>query len=313
MSRGLSLSNLGVRIRSLNTKPITRGEYARCHWSWGGSFILHPEVLEFFEHNYGIKTNYRGYFRRGQCVGAVGTWGPYIAGDRSALRAYKLTELVDFGFPILYLPVAPEHSCTVLYRAGFLLNHQRQQIAGAVFTGFKRMSILKHIPDELESSKKRFQIEESRFARRGGTFRDIKEFRVDEVTAIYEELFHIRWNRKPHAIAALKSTLDCLQQFLFGKVLWLRDRPVAIQINYRVETSRTICIDYINGGVDKSLNGISPGSLLSYINGRDACAQARNSGKQLIYSYGVAGTSNTDYKDLWCHRIARGFTGLWIP
>jgi len=310
MRHGPSLGDLGVRIRSLNTAPITRDEYAGYYWSWGGSFILHPDVLDFFEHTFGVKTNYRGYFRHGQCVGAVGIWGPYIAGDRNALRAFKLTDQVDFGFPVLYLPIAPGHNCTVLYRAGFLLNHQRQRIAGAVFTGTKRMSILKQIPDELPNGKRRFLREERRFERLGGTSRDIKDFRSEEIISIYEELFFLRWKRKPHAIGALKRTLDRLHPYLFGRVLWLKDRPVAIQINYRSETSRTICIDYINGGMDKSVNGVSAGSLLSYINGRDACAQARNSGKQLIYSYG---TSNADYKDLWCHRIARGFTGFWIP
>ena len=69
-------------------------------------------------------------------------------------------------------------------------------------------------------------------------------------------------------------------------------------------------MDYINGGVDKRRNDLSPGSLLSYINGRRACEEARAAGKQLIYSYGKA---NTAYKDQWCHRVARGFSGYWLP
>ena len=93
-------------------------------------------------------------------------------------------------------------------------------------------------------------------------------------------------------------------------MLWLKDRPVAIQMTYRAETSRTICLDYINGGVDKSFNGISPGSLLSYINGRLACEEAARTGKQLIYSYGK---SDADYKDQWCDRVPRGYTGFWMP
>jgi hypothetical protein len=310
MSRGTSLSNIDVRIRSLNTASITREAYAGYYWSWGGSFILHPEVLQFFEDNYGMKTSYRGYFKHGQCVGAVATWGPYIAGDCNAFRTYKLTDQVDFGYPILYLPIAPGHKCTVHYRAGYLLNYQRQQISCALFTGIKEMSILKRIPQELPTCKNKFQNDERRFERLGGTMRDINEFCSDEIISIYEDLFHARWKRRPHAIAALKSTLDRLRQFLFGKVLWLKNRPVAIQINYRAETSRTICVDAINGGVDKSVKEISPGSLLLYINGRDACAEAHSSGKQLIYS---CGRSNAGYKDQWCDRIARGFTGFWLP
>jgi CelD/BcsL family acetyltransferase involved in cellulose biosynthesis len=310
MNGGTSLKDLGVRVRSSNTAPITREEYARCYHAWGGSFIVHPEVLQFLEDTYGVKTDYRGYFQQGKCTGAVGAWGLYLAGDHSALRAYKLTEQVDFGYPVLYLPIAPGHRSTVLYRASFLLNLQRRQIAGAVFTRIKRMAILKHIPDELPTGKKEFQIKERRFERLGGMVRDIQEFGNAEIVAMYEELFFLRWNRKPHGIGMMTDTLHFLRKFLFGKVLWLRGRPVAIQINYRAETSRTICVDYVNGGVDKTFNGISPGSLLSYINGREACAEAQSRGKRLIYSYGKA---NTAYKNQWCSRIARGFTGFWMP
>lgn len=298
------------RIRSFNTAPITRQEYAHYYNAWGGSFILHPEVLQFFEDTYGIKTDYRGYFKAGACIAAVGTWGQYIAGDRNALRAYKLTDHVDFGYPTIYMPIAPGNKCTVLYRTGYLLNLQRTQIEGAVFTRFKKMSILKQIPEALPTGKKEFQIKERRFERLGGTSRNIQDVSPDEIAAIYGELFQVRWNRLPQAVGTLKPTLNRLHRFLYGKVLSLKNRPVAIQINYRAETARTICVDYVNGGVDKSFNGISPGSLLSYINGRDACTEGRAKGKQIIYSYGK---SNTEYKDQWCDQIARGFTGFWMP
>ncbi len=304
------IAGIGHRIRSSNTTPITREAYAHYYNAWGGSFILHPEVLQFFEDTYGVKTDYRGYYQAGVCIAAVGTWGQYIAGDRNALRAYKLTDRVDFGYPTIHLPVAPGNKCTVLYRTGYLLNLQRAQIKGAVFTRLKKMSILKQIPEALPTGKKEFQIKERRFERLGGTSRNIQDFSPDEVAAIYGELFQVRWNRPPHAIAALIPTLNRLHRFLYGKVLSLKNRPVAIQINYRAETTRSICVDYINGGVDKSFNGISPGSLLSYINGRDACAEGRAKGKQVIYSYGK---SNTEYKDQWCDQIARGFTGFWMP
>lgn len=310
MSSATFLRDLSVRIRSINTTLITHEEYARCYNSWGGSFIVHPDVLQFFDDTYGVKTVYRGYFKDGKCIAAVGTWGSYLAGDRNGLCAHKLTNRVDFGYPIVYLPIAPGCSCAVLYRAGYLLGEQRRRIDGAIFPGIKKMSILKRIPDDLPTGKKEFQIKERRFERLGGVARDIQDFRNDEVIAIYTDLFHVRWQRKPHAIDALSRTLDCLRKFLFGKVLLLKNRPEAIQINYSAETSPAICVDYINGGVDKAFSGISPGSLLSYFNGRDACAGAKAKGKQLIYSYGKA---NTDYKDQWCDRMDRGFTGFWIP
>lgn len=304
------LRHLSIRLRSINATQISPEEYAQCYRSWGGSFIVHPEVLQFFEAMYGVKTIFRGYFNEGKCIAAVGTWGSYLAGDRNALRIHGLTDRVDFGYPVVYLPIAPECSCRLLYRTGYLLGTQRQRIGWAVFPKLKKMSILKQIPDGLPTGKKEYQIKERRFERLGGVARNIQEFRNDEIVAIYAELFRIRWQRSPLALDSLSRTLDYLRQFLFGKVLLLKNRPVAIQINYRAETSPAICIDYVNGGVDKAFAGISPGSLLSYFNGRDACAEAKGKGKQLIYSYGKA---NTDYKDQWCNRIDRGFAGFWIP
>ncbi|MEO6993635.1 MAG: GNAT family N-acetyltransferase, partial [Lacunisphaera sp.] len=301
---------LTLRLRSSNTEEISAAEYAHFYQLWGGSFIVHPDVLRFFHEIFDIPISYRGYFERRKCIGAVGTWGPYIAGDRSALKARHLLDEVDFGYPIIYLPIDPKHKCTVLYEARHLLNHQREHIAGALFTTTKRMSILKQIPDDLPTGKKEYQIKERRFERLGGTSRDIMEFSNDEIVAIYADLFQRRWNHKPHAIGSMGKTIGSLRKFLFGKVLWLDGGPVAIQINYRADTSRTICVDYVNGGVDKSRKGISPGSFLSYINGREACEDSRRTGKLLIYSYGKA---NTEYKDQWCNRVARGFTGFWLP
>lgn len=236
-----------------------------------------------------------------------------MAGDYSALQAYRLKDKVDFGYPAMYLPIDPEHRCLILYKAKYLLGLQRQQIAGAFFYGreSKKMALLRKIPEELPSGKKEFQIKERRFDRQGGTIRDIQEFHGEEVAAIYADLHQQRWNKKPHAAPSLGATFSALKKFLFGKILWLDKQAIAIQINFRADTRRTICIDYINGGVHKGLHkNISPGALLSYINGHLAGEEGRREGKLLIYSYGKA---NTEYKDQWCHRVSRGLGGFWLP
>ncbi|GLQ86825.1 GNAT family N-acetyltransferase [Dyella flagellata] len=306
----LPLSRLGSGLRSLNTSQISAEEYARCYHEWGGSFIVHPEVLQYFEETHNVKVRYRGYFKDGRCVGAAPVWGAFVAGDHSALHAHQLDRKEDFGYPVIYLPIDPESHCHVLYKAKYLLSLQRRQIAGAMFMKRKQMAILKQLPDELEAGKKEYQIKERRFERQGGVARDVQEFSAEEVAAIYIELFQQRWDRPPQGAESLSKTFAALKKFLFGKVLWLDQRPIAIQINYRADTLRTISIDYVNGGVVKTLKNLSPGSLLSYINGCNACEESRQSGKLLIYSYGKA---NTEYKDQWCHRVSRGLTGFWLP
>lgn len=315
MKLGPSLfSDFKYTLRSLNTGKLSAEEYAHFYHQWGGSFIVHPDVLKYFEDAHGIKVRYRGYFRRGQCIGAIPVWGAYVAGDHSALQANRLGDKVDFGYPAMYLPIDPEHRCTILYKAKYLLDLQRQHIGGALFYGpesKKKMAMLRKIPEELPSGKKEFQIKERRFERQGGTIRDVQEFHGEEVAAIYADLHQQRWNSAPHAAQSLGATFSALKNFLFGKVLWLDQKPIAIQINFRADTRRTICIDYINGGVDKGLHkNISPGALLSYINGYHACEESRRENKLLVYSYGKA---NTEYKDQWCHRVSRGLSGFWLP
>ncbi|HTV84385.1 MAG TPA: hypothetical protein VME63_03215 [Dyella sp.] len=298
--------------RSLNTDELSRDEYASCYHQWGGSFIVHPDVLRYFEDVHGIKARYRGYFRHGQCVGAIAVWGEFIAGDYSALRAHRMIDKVDFGYPAVYLPIDPSHRCTILYKAKYLLKLQRPQLAGLLFLkqDAKSMAILKKIPEELPSGKKEFQLKTRRFERQGGVVRDVQEFSGEEVAGIYIDLFRQRWGDVPHASHSLGETLSVLKKFLFGKILCLGETPVAIQLNFRADTRRTICIDYVNGGADKSLKKLSPGALLSYINGRNAWEESRLANKLLVYSYGKA---NVEYKEQWCHSVPRGLSGLWLP
>lgn len=306
-------SHFNFDLRAINTDELGREDYARHYQEWGGSFIVHPDVLTYFEDVHGVKARYRGYFRHGRCVGAVPVWGHFVAGDYSALRAHRMNGKVDFGYPAVYLPIDPLHRCTVLYKAKYLLKLQRPQLAGSLFLNHeaKSMAILKDIPEALASGKKKeFQFKTRRFERQGGVVRDIQEFSSEDVADIYTQLYSQRWGDVPHASHPLSETLSALRKFLFGKILCLGDRPVAIQLNFRADTRRTICIDYVNGGVDRSHKTFSPGALLSYINGRNACEESKRASKLLIYSYGKA---NAEYKNQWCRHVPRGLSGFWLP
>src|SRR5215469_18012787 len=55
-------SNLKYDLRSANTSALSAAEYAQCYDTWGGSFIVHPDVLTYFQDAHDIKVRYRGYF-----------------------------------------------------------------------------------------------------------------------------------------------------------------------------------------------------------------------------------------------------------
>ena len=111
-------------------------------------------MLRYFGETSNVKSDFRGYFRDGRCIGVVATWGSFVAGDRSALHAHQLEDRDDFGYPLVYPPIDPQHVCTVRFKARYLINPQRPQIGGAVFTGLKKMALLKRSPTRFPPEKR---------------------------------------------------------------------------------------------------------------------------------------------------------------
>jgi len=121
-----------------------------------------------------------------------------------------------------------------------------------------------------------------------------------EQARIYAQLFEARWGFEVPGKARLAEVFALLREFMTGSVLMLGERPVAIQVLYRVEAPEWVSVEYVNGGVDPASSDLSPGSVLTYLNTQAAWQDARALGKALRYSFGRA---DRDYKDRWCHRV----------
>ena len=121
-----------------------------------------------------------------------------------------------------------------------------------------------------------------------------------EQARIYAELFEARWGFEVPGKERLAEVFALLREFMTGSLLMLGERPVAIQVLYRVEAPEWISVEYVNGGVDPASSDLSPGSVLTYLNTQAAWQDARALGKALRYSFGRA---DRDYKDRWCHRV----------
>mgnify|MGYP006183656485 CR=1 FL=1 len=78
------------------------------------------------------------------------------------------------------------------------------------------------------------------------------------------------------------------------------NKPVAIQMVYRVEAPEWISVEYVNGGVDPETKAFSPGSVLSFLNTQAAWEDARARNKPLRFSFGRA---DREYKDRWCNPV----------
>jgi CelD/BcsL family acetyltransferase involved in cellulose biosynthesis len=87
---------------------------------------------------------------------------------------------------------------------------------------------------------------------------------------------------------------------LCGDVLLLRDRPVAIRLIYRNETSRWLFANAVNGGIDPEFRDHSPGGILLFRTIEYLEQEAGASNKTLRFS---CGQNDANYKKLWCFEV----------
>ena len=130
--------------------------------------------------------------------------------------------------------------------------------------------------------------------------RAITEFTSAEIASMYCDLFQRRWGFAATGAERMAEMVERLRALLIGSVLFLEDKPIAIQLVYRVEAPEWVSVEYVNGGVDPETRAFSPGSVLSFLNTQCAWEAARALNKPLRFSFGRA---DREYKDRWCNPV----------
>ena len=82
--------------------------YARAWQQWGGSVITHPEIVAGLSVLSGTEPRYLAWLQGDEPVGALATWGRFLALSRLALRHYRKKEVFDLGNAEVILPFAHE-------------------------------------------------------------------------------------------------------------------------------------------------------------------------------------------------------------
>ena len=285
--------------RERGWQVIDAPEYRRAWLRFGGSVITHPDVVERLANLAGIPVRYLGWEEDGQLLAAVPCWGGHLALSKEVLKKTGKRGLFDLGNAEVILPIS-ENACVPV--------RQRIRYVSALNAG--RIAGLREQPEGLalarepEAYSKKFRYNQRREQRlleeAGGTLRPMADFGPAEQAAMYAGLFQRRWNFEAPGKQHLQSVFELLREFMVGSVVFLEDRPIAIQILYRVESPGWVSVEYINGGVDPQQRDFSPGSVLSFVNTQAAWADARALGKPLRYSFGRA---DREYKDRWCNRV----------
>lgn len=286
-------------FRERGWQVIDAKAYAEAWARFGGSVATHPLVVEQLADLAQIPVRYLGWHQAGELKAAIPTWGRHLALSKDVLKRAGKKALFDLGNAEIILPAAADAAAPLRHAARYLseLNQGR-------FSGLKAQKEQLAMARAHEDLSKKFRYNQRREQRlleeAGGVIRPMLELEPAEQAAIYADLFHRRWGFDATGKAHLAEVFGLMREFMTGSLIYLEDRPVAIQVLYRVEAPRWVSLEYINGGVDPQERAFSPGSVLSFVNTQAAWAEARALDKPLRYSFGRA---DREYKDRWCHRV----------
>ena len=283
-------------FREKGWTAIEAGTYATAWQRFGGSVMTHPAFVERLSGLAGIEVKYLAWFQGEEIVGAIATWGRFLALSRKALKRYGKKNAFDLGNAEVILPINPEQNVPVR----FLMRYVSEMNSANVSTlKLQKESIaLARSPEEFSKKSLYNQRRELRiFSEHGGTVHDVQSCAPEELAETYATLFAKRWGFEAAAKQTLPQVFSLLRPFMTGSILRMRDKPVAVQILYRVDSPRWISVEYLNGGVDPEFSEYSPGSILTFLNTHAAWEQAHSEGKALRYSFGRV---DRDYKMRWC-------------
>lgn len=282
-------------------EKIEKEQYNNAYQNFGGSLINHPDILDLITNLTNVKTEYYGYVENGNLIGAIASWGKYIAGDRFALEKKGIRKVIDFGCPDLILPLLKNKKFYIPFKSHFLSSQNTSQFKNSKINTSCEMSIFKHFGKNGISNKTKNQLKRKlkKFEEIGGNWHLINKFQPQEIFDFYVDLHQKRWSKPPATYPYLLQNLKNLHKYLYGYVLFIENKPSAIQINYAISNNHFLCVDYINGGLNTNLKHLSLGTLLFYLNLLYASNESNEKNITLRYSFGI---SNLPYKDRWCNR-----------
>ena len=285
--------------RERGWRVIDAPAYADAWQRFGGSVATHPLVLAQLAEMADIPVRYLGWYQCDQLKAAIPTWDRYLAMSKDVLKRRGKKGLFDLGNAELILPAAADAQAPLRHAGRYLseLNQGR-------FSGLKAQPEALAMARQPEELSKKFRYNQRRELRlleeAGGQVRAITEFTSTEIASMYCDLFQRRWGFAATGAERMAEMVERLRALLIGSVLFLEDKPIAIQLVYRVEAPEWVSVEYVNGGVDPETRAFSPGSVLSFLNTQSAWEAARALNKPLRFSFGRA---DREYKDRWCNPV----------
>ncbi|MGJ7472489.1 antimicrobial resistance protein Mig-14 [Pseudomonas fulva] len=286
-------------LRERGWQVIDAQTYAQAWARFGGSVATHPLVVSQLADLAQIPVRYLAWHQAGELKAAIPTWGRHLALSKDVLKRSGKKALFDLGNAEIILPAAADAAAPLRHGARYLSELNQGRFVG--LKAQKEQLAMARAPEDLSKKFRYNQRRELRLLEEaGGVVRPISDFDAATVAAMYCDLFQRRWGFAATGAERMGDVIERLRDLLIGSVLLLDDKPIAIQLVYRVEAPEWISVEYVNGGVDPETKAFSPGSVLSFLNTQAAWEDARARSKPLRFSFGRA---DREYKDRWCHSV----------
>ncbi|AUA31445.1 GNAT family N-acetyltransferase [Pseudomonas sp. SGAir0191] len=286
-------------LRERGWQVIDAQTYAQAWARFGGSVATHPLVVSQLADLAQIPVRYLAWHQAGELKAAIPTWGRHLALSKDVLKRSGKKALFDLGNAEIILPAAADAAAPLRHGARYLSELNQGRFVG--LKAQKEQLAMARAPEDLSKKFRYNQRRELRLLEEaGGVVRPISDFDAATVAAMYCDLFQRRWGFAATGAERMGEVIERLRDLLIGSVLLLDDKPIAIQLVYRVEAPEWISVEYVNGGVDPETKAFSPGSVLSFLNTQAAWEDARARSKPLRFSFGRA---DREYKDRWCHSV----------
>ncbi|BGE84964.1 MULTISPECIES: GNAT family N-acetyltransferase [Methylosinus] len=297
-------------MASRSWRTISAQDYEIAFERFGGSFAVHPRVVDLVCSLAHRPAHYMGLACGSDIVAAAPLWGEHIVATRSALEAHDASQLIDVGDAELVLPIADGVRIEPPFAARMVSSLHVDDVAGlerdfCSYPGresIASISVVKGLragtSRQSPKSQKRRRLQIRRFQERGGAFHPLRDCPAHELAAIYEMLYRKRWGEGAFLLGEdhLPLVFRELGDMLFGDMLLLDDRPVAMELVYETHTPRWLIANGVQAGYDPAFIDLSVGSILLHHNLERLEEEAIAGGRMLRYSLGW---SDAPYKAQW--------------
>jgi hypothetical protein len=247
---------------------------------------------------------YAGLAHGGKLVAAVPLWGEHIVATHAALKFYDERRLLDIGESEVVLPVSADVRINVPFRAAMISNLHENNITNIERETRFNLTLAKGLlagDYRLSAKAKRTRRQETgRFQEAGGRFHHTRDLSIDEVVAVFTQLYEKRWGYPPPHKKLLPTVFRELHDMLGGDVLFLGDRAVAIRILYKHQTPRWLFVNDVQGGFDPEFGRYNLGSIMDFNNIRRFEEEATVANKALRFCFGW---NDAAYKAVWSFEV----------